>query len=409
MTQEQIDNLIADWRRKIAVATENLLALDDTLAMKRIDGRDGFSVQPLAGVTAARVLPALVAMRDLFGQIGTISEVVERASRTRRTINRLWRYSETLAEIEHLLTGASIPLPELKTPLAERNLLSSAANTRAITPERLLMAMTDAFATARDAVLSVEAAWERWEPIQDALHSKEATLSQQCVTLGLSPPPQLIEARRKIEELGRRVASDPLGITGTADRDMSALLSAARTAVETDRREREAVGGDLLAARRFLTEIAEQEAAVICSHAACQEVLDSSALPQPGVGTARLRQLEEWLVSLEGSAHEKRWQAVSVGLHRWLETAKTTQAALADAQKANQSLLDLPSELQGRHAVLLARMRMTGSTDVTLERLLLQARTLLDEPRLPAERTTKLIEACEERLRRETTGRIQKK
>ncbi len=409
MTQERIDILIADWRRKIATATENLLALDDTLAMKRIEGRDGFSAQPLSGVTAARVVPALASMRDLFGQVGTLSDVIERASRMRRSLNRVWRYHETLAEIEQLLTGASIPLPDLQTPLTERNLLSSPANTRAITPEKLILAMTDAFATARDAVLSVEAAWERWEPIIDALQRKSDTLQEQADALGLSPPSGLGEAKRKIADLQKRIVSDPLGIAENSEREISALLSAVRTALEADRRSREGVASDLLAARRFVRALGEQEEAVSRSRAACEVALDA-ATTRAGVGDARLRQLEEWLLGLEDAAREKRWHAVTVGLERWREDAQAVHIALASAQKNNEALLDLPLELQGRHAVLLARMRSVNATDETLARLSLQAGTLLSEARPPVERVQKLIEVCESRLRRESgVGRTNKK
>ncbi len=401
MTQEQADTLIKDWQRKIAAATENLLALDDTLAMKRIEGRDGFPMQPLFGVTASRVLSALVAMRDLFGHIGTIGDVIDRASRKRQSLNRLWRYAETLLEIEQLLSGPSIPLPPLKTPLAQRNLLSAAATAQTITPERLLMAMTDAFATARDAVLAVEAAWERWEPILGALQSKERSLREQVDALGLTVPPELETVRRQIDDLQKRVASDPLGITGNVERALSSALSAARTAIEGNRRERETAAERLLAARRLLQELMELEAAANHAFAACQEVLDAT---QTNSASSCLPQLKEWLGSLETAAHEKRWRAIEIGLPHFMEAAQAARAQLVQAQKHNEALLDLPSELHGRHTVLRARMQQMKSTDATLERLALQVKSLLDQPRIPVERATKLMEACEQRLRRETMG-----
>ncbi|MBC8104089.1 MAG: hypothetical protein H7Z41_16065, partial [Cytophagales bacterium] len=130
-TQEQADALIAEWQGKIANATENLLALDDTVVLKRIEGRSGFTALMLSGSTAARVTPALAAMRELFDQIGTLSELVEKAVRLRRSLNRLWKYDETLLEIKLLLRGPSIPLPAIHTPLAERSLVSASQNQRA--------------------------------------------------------------------------------------------------------------------------------------------------------------------------------------------------------------------------------------------------------------------------------------
>ncbi|MBC8143178.1 MAG: hypothetical protein H7Y38_17260, partial [Armatimonadetes bacterium] len=234
------------------------------------------------------------------------------------------------------------------------------------------------------------------------------TLREQCTALDLPAPPELLAARQKITELGRRITSDPLGVAASGEREIATLLSAARAAIETNRTGRETARAELGAARRLLAQIAAQDATVAASFAACAAVLDTTTA-QPGAGAARLHSLEEWLTSLEASASDGEWQAVAVGLSRWMQTAQGTQDELMDAERANQSLLDLPSELRGRHAVLCARMRAIGSGDVTLSRLAEQARTLLDAPRLPVERTTKLIEACEERLRREQSGRIEKK
>ena len=189
---------------------------------------------------------------------------------------------------------------------------------------------------------------------------------------------------------------------------MPLALSAARTTIESRRRERETAAERLLAARRVLRELMEQEAAAARSFAACQEILDGGATP-PGSASACLPQLKEWLASLETAAHEKRWQSVEVGLQHFMETAQAAQTLLTQAQQRNEALLDLPSELLGRHAVLRARMQKMNTTDATLERLAMQAKSLLDEPRIPVERATKLLEACEARLRRETVGRIDKK
>ena len=397
MTAEESDKQIAQWQANLAAATENLLALDDTLAMKRIEGRDGFRPRPLAGATAARVLPAVAAMRELFNQIGVVSAVVERAAHRQRGLNRLWHYNETLAEIDSLLNGPSIPLPDNITPLAQRSLTAAFTGKRATTPQQLLSAMTGAFAAARDAVLAVEAAWERWEPFLDVQLNKEAALRAQADAAGLPVPPPLEQAGRLLREGQSRIETDPLGMGANFEIEIAALFSQARIALETARHEKSVADVALAAARGRLAELTQTEGRVTRLFTECRE--KGGATAQPGVGLACLNQLEAWLGSLETASRQGRGAIATAGLERWTDAADTTAQTLGAAEQTNRDLLARPAELRGRLAVAGARAVKSGTPDPALERLLLQAKLLLDEPGLPGERAVRLVAACEAKVR----------
>jgi len=81
----------------------------------------------LDGLTRDRVLPALDAMRELFARRGLLYDMVDQATRLRAGLNRR-RPGDTLGEIDRLLSGPSIVLPPVDTPLGRRDRKSTRLN-----------------------------------------------------------------------------------------------------------------------------------------------------------------------------------------------------------------------------------------------------------------------------------------
>src|SRR5262245_52549267 len=158
MTVEEIDQALATWSERLQRVDDNLLALEDEPTCRLLERT------PIEGVTAARVTPALAAMRGLFERRGLLQEMLSRVRERRTHVSHFRPSGGVLAEIEALLRGPSIHLPPVQTPLAQRGLLSAAAREDAIRPDDLLAAMHQAFAVARDAVMAVDAAWGRLYP-----------------------------------------------------------------------------------------------------------------------------------------------------------------------------------------------------------------------------------------------------
>jgi Zn-dependent protease with chaperone function len=211
MTLDQIDQALDAWRAKLLAAADNLLALDDNITYKRLEGKEGLPIIRLSGVTQKRVPPALEAMHDLFQYMGLLTNVVDRATELRKSVSRFRGAESTIRAIEELLYGPSIALPAAQTPLAQRSLLSASETANKITPERLLAAMMEAFETARDAVFAVETAWTRLETALGKRETELATLQRLAETVGEGTLPELVLARQQTEALHAQIATDPLG------------------------------------------------------------------------------------------------------------------------------------------------------------------------------------------------------
>src|SRR5262245_54152630 len=128
MTLDDIDRALADWQERLARVDENLIALDGEPTCELLEKSE------LEGVTKERVTPALAAMRELFAQRTALNNVLDRARALRASTPRHWPSARGLAEIEQLLRGPSIKLPPVRTPLAQRGLLTAAQREDAICP-----------------------------------------------------------------------------------------------------------------------------------------------------------------------------------------------------------------------------------------------------------------------------------
>lgn len=159
MTIEEVDRALADWQARLQHIDQNLVDLEEEPVHRRLQSaRDR-----LEGATRDRVVPALAAMDELFGQRSLLVDVLDRATSLRASVNRR-RPGQALVEIESLLRGPSIALPTVETPLARRSLLDAAETTSSISLDQLLGAMVASFEQARDVVAAVAEAWRRLEP-----------------------------------------------------------------------------------------------------------------------------------------------------------------------------------------------------------------------------------------------------
>src|SRR5262249_42100352 len=122
MTVEEIDQALATWTERLQRVDENLLALEDEPTCRLLERT------AIEGVTAARVTPALAAMRELFARRGLLQEMLSRVRERRTHVSHFRPSGAALAEIDALLHGPSIHLPPVQTPLAQRGLLSAAAH-----------------------------------------------------------------------------------------------------------------------------------------------------------------------------------------------------------------------------------------------------------------------------------------
>ncbi len=240
----EIDQLLADWKNKVKVANQNLLELQELPTYQRLCGSTGFPGRRLTGITAARVTPAMEAVNQLFQYFDLLVQTVDQATKLRQQMPRFLpkeqkigflMVGQKITEIIQLLTGASIELPAVQTPLAQRELLTGAQKVNAITPALLLEVMTDAFSVARDTLLAVEAAWTNLDLMLINAEAQIDSLQHLAESLGQGSLNELFNLVHDCF-LARCIEQDPLGTSGVI-KQIKPLLAQVKVALEQEAKQ----------------------------------------------------------------------------------------------------------------------------------------------------------------------------
>lgn len=399
MILEQIDQLLADWRKKVDLVGQNLIDLHGLATYQRLCGASGFPKVHLVGVTKARVTPALEAMSDLFQHFDLLVTTVNKAVELRRQVPLFFGSEQKIHEIEHILTGPSIQLTIVQIPLAQRGLLSASEAANAIAPNELLAAMTDAFQVAKDAVLAVDEAWSRLEPTLTDTEAEIVSLQKLADSLGQGSLIELSAARQKITSLYTSIESDPLGVSVNFDGEVKPLIVRARTTLEQLVQQQNQIRENFASANSLLKQLIELHCQAETAFAESREkVVDHSTLSTP-LAQEQIEALSQWLTRLETKFTEGLLMPVRVGLENWTAKVKEYIAAQERAYKTNKAPLELRQELRGRLDALKVKALARGlAEDATLTELAQNAKQLLYTRPTPLDKAAELVSQYEKRL-----------
>ena len=399
VTLEQIDLALAEWQGKLNLASTNLLELDDLFTYKRLRWTAGKS---LAGVTKDKVVPALAAMDQLWQSLALLTDTVNRAQALRKSASRLWASERSGREIEQILTGPSILMPAAPTPLAQRELLSTADSTLSLTPKQLLSTMMGAFDAAKSTILAVDAAWNRLEPLLADAEREATSLQALAEGLGEPPPPDLASGRQKIEGLRARVATDPLGVQTDFAAELSPPLARARAWLDDLARQRDRVRADQTRARGLLQDLTAVTQKWAAAYEECRQKVVAAQEAVPPPDTVQITDLGAWLATLDAALGQGHWKAARIGLDRWLLTAEADLAAARAALASNQAPLEKRAELRGCLASLRVKAQAYAARGIALAPALGavadQADRLLASRPTPLEEAARLVADYETRL-----------
>lgn len=396
---EQIDQLLADWRRKVDIVGQNLIDLHGLATYQRLCGASGFPKVHLRGVTEARVTPALETMSDLFQHFDLLVTTVNKAVELRKQVPLFLGSEQKIREIEQLLTGPSIQLAVVQIPLAQRGLLSASEAANAIAPSQLLAAMTDAFQVAKDAVLAVDEAWLRLEPTLADAETEIVSLQQLANSLGQGSLFELSAARQKITSLRTSIESDPLGVSANFDGEVKPLIARVRTTLEQLVQQLHQIRENFAIAHTLLKQLLELHRQAETAFAESREkVVDHSTLSTP-LTQEQIEALSQWLTRLENKFTEGLLIPVRVGLENWTVKVKEYIAAEERAYTANKAPLELRQELRGRLDALKIKALARGlAEDATLTELAQKAKQLLYTRPTPLDQAAELVSLYEKRL-----------
>ncbi|MBD2388675.1 hypothetical protein [Cylindrospermum sp. FACHB-282] len=398
MTNE-IDQLLADWKNKIKIASQNLLDLQELPTYQRLCGSPGFPGVQLTGITAIRVSPALSAMNDLFQYFDLLVQTVDQARNLRQQLPRFLVSEQKIDEIKELLTEASIQLPTVQTPLAQRELLTVTHSVNKIAPAQLLLIMNHAFSVARDAVLAVDAAWTNLDGMLADAVNQIQSLEKLGASLGQSSLSEILLARGAIASLQERIEQDPLGVSEDFQQQIEPMLAQVESALALAAKQLPQVREKLAIAQATLKQLEKLHSKSVAAFAESQEkIVDHSIMPTP-LPQAQIDALSQWLTRLETKLAEGLVNPVMVGLDNWLLKAREYTASAQHTDTAHNNLLQTRQELRGRLDALKAKALAQGLVeDATLAELAQQAKQLLYIRPTPLNKAAELVSQYEKRL-----------
>jgi len=393
----EIDQLIADWKNKVNIAGQNLLELQELPAYQRMSGGFGFPPVKLTGITATRVIPALEAMNDLFQHFDLLVQTIDKAIKLRQQLPRFLSTQKT-AEIVQLLTGASIELPMVQTPLSQRELLTG-ANTNKMTPAQLLEVMQNAFSVAREAVLAVDDAWTQMDVMLADAEAEIFSLQNLALSLNQDCQSELIQAASAIASLHQSIEQDPLGTSSVYQQQVKPMLAQVKATLEQVIRQQNEIREKLATAKNLLQQLKEIHTKAIAAFAECQDkVLDHSILLPP-LPEEQIEALKQWLMRLETKLAEGLVNPIIVGLDNWTIKAREYIASEQQAYAVNNAPLQTRQELRGRLDALQAKaLARRLIEDTILTELALQAKQLLYSRPTPLNKAAELVSQYEKRL-----------
>lgn len=345
---EQIDKLLSKWQQDLSAAQSNLLALYDYPTYRRIEAQSGNNTTTLTGETASRVNPALAALTDLFNQMGLLQDILDRAFKIRKSVS-LFGNAEHLHKIVDLLTGQSIVLPPIQTPLAQRGLLSAAEVSQSTTPPRLLNAMQKAFDDAKTAIIELDTIWTRVDTELASAQDKLISIKNQAKASGMDEYAELKAAADLLVKLQNQAKTDPYGADRVYANNVTAAIDRAKAVFTQRQREYEAISTALSNAHNLLNHITDLKSKY--RTAIPQLTVDLSGIP-PSLTDQQISELTTWLASLEDTVRSGSIKAVQVGLDRWNELAIKYRTIQEEATNEVTTAFERVADLQGRFSAL---------------------------------------------------------
>lgn len=399
MNLEQLDQLLKDWRKKVDLASQNLIDLYGLPTYQRLAGTSGFPKTKLTGITEVRVTSALEVMTELFQHFDLLLDVVNKAIERRKQLPRFLGAEPKIQEIEQLLTGASIHLAVVQIPLAQRGLLSAAETANAITPNDLLTAMMGAFQVAKDVVLAVDEAWLCLEPALVDAESEVSSLQTFANSLDQASLNELVITRQELTALRTKIESNPLGVSADFDREIKPRIARLKTTLERLVKQQNQIRANLEIAHELMTQLIDLNQQAIAAFTESKEkVVDHSMLRTP-LEQEKIDALKDWLTRLETKMSEGLLTSVGVGLNNWITKAKEYIASEQETWEANKTPLDTRQELRGRLDALIAKALARGLVEnATLSELAAQAKQLLYTRPTPLAKAAELVSLYEKRL-----------
>ena len=190
----------------------NLLELDGGFTRRLLDGA------ALTGQTRERWGEVSATLAGLWETYLVYSAVVDRVAELGTGAHRPAK--KDLAELDSLLTGASVRMARAAVPLARRNL--SDTGIHAVTLAAAVAAMRRSFSEVAEVVAAVEAVWAQVGERLDAAEAELAAGLTRAAGLGQELAAALRDAQASLQAAREAANADPLRLSSDGRVDTSA-------------------------------------------------------------------------------------------------------------------------------------------------------------------------------------------
>lgn len=353
---DEIDELLQRYSAAENRIASNLHELQDHAAYDLL--RNG----AVDGSTAAQLGPAVAAADQLWDMFSQLRDALSRARRLRGTDRRM--NDRQRAPIIEILTGPSILVETVVTPLSERGLFDESSNERRITIERLLDDMRAAYEPLRDGVAAIHAVHRNLLPRLDAAEVTIAAAARSATELGIVEP-EVETARRRLETVRSLMLDDPLALAPDEGERLDRQVRLAAGRVADVRRGRDRLESDLASMAGLVAEVRTLRAraatalaeatAKIAGPAHLVRVPPVAAIDGPNGLAARSKAIID--------DPSPSWQQRRARLDKWLLVARRLRDQLAAAEASNRVGLQRRDELRGLLTAYRAKMAGTGKAE----------------------------------------------
>ena len=364
MDLADLDRALDHLRRATERAGANLLELDQS------SSRALLAAARLEGLSAERWAEAEEALAGLFQSYTALSGVADAAVVARGTGSFV--SASRRAQVEQLVLGPSVELPERAVPMAERDLVSGSRVLHRCTPDELLASMAQPFALARSVIVTAAETWETGGPLVQSVRARLVDASEDG-DLGGGPGGRA-ELERRLDTLEHRLLTDPLAFDAAAVEALGAEVDGVVATADGARRVRDEFEAELAAAQSRLAELGRSTADVLRAH----EDAGARVVDVPPPPTIPCEALDGELHRVAALAADGDWVSVQAELAGWSRRVDQHRHDVDQHRKELDDLLEQRRQLRGRLDAYTAKSAALGCVeDEVLEELRRQAEGLL--------------------------------
>jgi len=334
MTIDDIDRTIGRLREAAEQISANLLELEQDSNRALLETAD------LRGGTATRWAQATASLTQLWQWYSFLNELLDRVAHLRGT--RTLPSPSQLVELTALLEGPSIELSNQQVPLQQRALLGS-PQVRC-TPEELLGRMSAEFDESKTVIATIGEAWDTLIPRVRAARAALDSSAELSRALGDAEPAELDQARRRLTELARSLAKDPLSVSAADVEALEASLQAIQSDLEGVGEVRRDITQLLVDARETLEQLRRVVQDGETTHEEVLIKISSLAVPKP----LRLPDaLEQQLTDVAELSDQGEWREARAALEQWRIRAVSLLDEAQRIAAENRAPLQTRTQLRG--------------------------------------------------------------